>query len=74
MTSTGEFVLLAPASHIIASDFIKLHLLHALLKSLGGGAVSGNQIGDRSTLILEVGENYIGDKTTPILVSPIITE
>ena len=34
MTSTGEFVLLAPASHIIASDFIKLHLLHALLKSL----------------------------------------
>ena len=36
MTSTGEFVLLAPASHIIASDFIKLHLLHALLKSLTG--------------------------------------
>ena len=27
-------MLLAPASHIIASDFIKLHLLHALLKSL----------------------------------------
>ena len=34
MTSTREFVPLAPASHIISSVFIKLHLLHPLLVTL----------------------------------------
>ena len=33
--STREFVPLAPASHIISSVFIKLHLLHPLLVTLG---------------------------------------
>ena len=57
MTSTREFVLLAPASHIISSDFIKLHLLHALLISLF-----------RSGRNVTVSHQQTGEGTCPSLV------